>query len=256
MTSTFLHELDPSVFQPLIAELTREIVPVNYDRHQAGKGRSQAFGIIRRWSYRPHLSRNTWMRPHLWQLLLNFSQEHLPESLQWDGCTVNDSYTSAPHRDKGNQGLSYTISFGDFTGGNLCIANAGANADASHTSYDTRHRGHLFNGANNIHWTAPFQGRRFCLVFYKIVWPPKFLPRYRVACHQEIDGLLIEDQYDDSIVVVDRRGHVVRTVRQPQPREWIGRLTRRGQPSRVACIPVSVGTSGPVSHPSVSSTSL
>jgi hypothetical protein len=56
-------------------------------------------------------------------------------------------------------------------------------------------------------------------------------------------------------VVVDRKGHVVRTVRQPQPRQWIGRLTMRGQPSRAACIPASVETSHPASHPSESSAS-
>jgi len=226
-------DLSACEFDALSAELLREIVPVNYDRVQAGKGRSQAFGIIRRWSYRPHLSRNTWMRPKLWQLLLDFATKHV--TIPWDGCTVNDSYTSAPHRDKGNQGFSYTVSFGDFTGGALCIQEG-----ESHKEVDTRHKGYLFNGAENTHWTAPFTGRRFCLVFYSIVWPTKFLPRYKVACHQEHDGLLIEDEYDDSIVVVDRKGHVQRILRPPQPREWIGRLTMRGQKSRAQYTPASV----------------
>ena len=249
MTTTLVKDVSESEFSELIQELTREIVPVNYDRSQAGKGRSQAFGMIRRWSYRPHLSRNTWMRPKLWELLLDFAGKHVPVS--WDGCTVNDSYTSAPHRDKGNQGLSYTVSFGDFTGGELCIQPG----EGGTLALDTRHKGYLFNGAEQVHWTAPFVGRRFCLVFYSIVFPTKFLPRYRVTCREEPDGLLIDDPYDDSIVVVDRKGHVVRTVRQPQPRQWIGRLTKRGQPSRAACIPASVGTSHPESHPSESSTS-
>jgi len=249
MSATLVKELDPSVFQPLLTELTREIIPVNHDRIQAGKGRSQAFGMIRRWSYRPHLSRNTWMRPRLWQLLLDFASEHVP--VPWDGITVNDSYPSAPHRDKGNEGHSYTVCFGDFTGGELCIEGG----QGGTLALDTRHRGYLFDGANQLHWTAPFQGRRFCLVFYRIVFPTKFLPRYLVTCRQEPDGLLIEDPYDDSIVVVDRKGHVVRIVRQAQPREWIGRLTRRGQPSRAACIEVSVGTSSPGSRPFSPSTS-
>jgi DNA-binding GntR family transcriptional regulator len=51
---------------------------------------------------------------------------------------VNDSYLSAPHRDKGNQGESYTVSFGDFTGGALCIEQGD-----SHVSIDTRHKGYL-----------------------------------------------------------------------------------------------------------------
>ena len=111
--TTLVAALDPSAFDPLVQELTRERVAVNYDRHQAGKGRSQAFGIIRRWSYRPHLARNTWGRPRLWQLILDFAAEHVP--IPWDGCTVNDCYESREHTDKGNQGQSYTVSFGNFT---------------------------------------------------------------------------------------------------------------------------------------------
>ena len=249
MSATFVSELDSSAFAPLLEELNREVIPVNHDRIQAGKGRSQAFGMIRRWSYRPHLSRNTWMRPRLWQLLLDFAQKHVP--FPWDGITVNDSYSSAPHRDKGNEGLSYTVSFGDFTGGALCIQNG-----STHVEIDTRHRGYLFDGASQLHWTAPFQGRRFCLVFYNIIFPTKFLPKYKVSCRQEDDGLLIEDPYDESIVVVNRKGHVVRIIRLGKPREWIGRLTSRGQPSRAPGIVASVGTSSPVSHPSASSSGL
>lgn len=249
MSASLVTDLDPTVFQPLLTELTRATVAVNHDRMQAGKGRSQAFGVIRRWSYRPHLSRNTWMRPKLWQLLLDFAAVHVP--IGWDGCTVNDSYLSAPHRDKGNQGESYTVSFGDFTGGALCIEQGD-----SHVSIDTRHKGYLFNGSTQTHWTAPFEGQRFCLVFYSIVWPTKFLPRYSITCREETDGLFIQDEYDQSEVVVNRRGHVVRILKQGQPREWIGRLTSRGQPSRAAAYTqASSGTPGQESHPSDSLTS-
>lgn len=250
MSSTLVATLDHAVFHPLVEELTRAAIAVNHDRMQAGKGRSQAFGIIRRWSYRPHLSRNTWMRPKLWQLLLDFATKHVP--ITWDGCTVNDNYESKEHRDKGNQGHSYTVSFGDFTGGELCIQGG----QGGTLSLDTRHRGYLFDGANNVHWTAPFTGRRFCLVFYSIVWPTKFLPRYSITCKEETDGLLIQDEYDQSEVVLDRKGHVVRILKQPQPRQWIGRLTCRGQPSRAAAYTqASSGTPSPVSHPSDSATS-
>jgi len=219
--ATFVTDISASAFEPLLEELIRDQIPVNHDRATAGKGRSQAFGIIRRWSYRPHLARNTWMRPRLWQLLLDFASVHVP--ITWDGVTVNDTYQSAPHRDKGNEGQSFTVTFGDFTGGDLCIGTK---------TYNTRHRGLLFNGCSDLHWTAAFEGRRFCLVFYTIVWPTKFLPRYKVTCHKEPDGLQIEDEYDESVVVLDRKGHVMRIITPAQPREWIGRLTSRGQKSR------------------------
>jgi len=224
--ATLVAELDPSVFLDLTRELMRKRLPKNCDRAQAGAGKSQAFGIIRRWSYRPHLSRNTWMRPYLWKLLLDFADHHVP--IAWDGVTVNDDYTSAPHTDKGNEGDSYTVSFGDFTGGELCL-----DGPDGEIKIATKHRGYLFNGATLRHWTAPHIGRRFCLVFYKIIWPPKFLPRYKVSCRQVPTGLEITDEYDDSIVIVDTKGHLQAVLRDPQPREWIGRLTQKGQKSRV-----------------------
>lgn len=234
--ATLVADISASEFLDLTRELMRKRLTKNCDRAMAGPGKSQAFGIIRRWSYRPHLSRNTWMRPHLWNLLLSFASKHVP--IQWDGVTVNDDYVSQPHTDKGNEGESYTISFGDFTGGELCLE--------GDTKIDTRFRGHLFNGAAIRHWTAPHIGRRFCLVFYKIIWPPKW-PRYKVTCRAVEEGLEITDEYDDSIVIVNQKGHLLKTLRIPQPREWIGRLTERGQKSRMSLpsIPASVGTSDP-----------
>jgi len=234
---SFVVDIPPSEFSALTAELCREPISVNYDRAQAGKGKSQAFGIIRRWSYRPFLSRNTWMRPVLYQLLLDFAARHV--AITWDGITVNDSYVSAPHRDKGNQGHSYTVSFGDFTGGELCIGNPAG----EFIKIDTHNKGYLFNGAGETHWTAPFQGRRFCLVFYSIVWPTKFLPRYKIRCYQEADGLYIDDEYDESIVVINHKGKEVRIIKPPVWRPWIGRLTRLAQPSRNLLPPPGSDTS-------------
>jgi hypothetical protein len=224
---THVADISASVFDSLIKELTRKRISVNYERRQAGSGRSQAFGIIRRWSYRPHLSRNTWMRPLLWQLLKDFAEVHVP--IDWDGVTVNDDYKSAEHTDKGNEGQSYTVSFGDFTGGELCVRGQGG----SLARLDTRHKGFLFNGCQQSHYTGDWTGRRFCLVFYRIIWPTKFLPRYTVDCAETPEGLLIEDEYDESVVIVDKKGHIVNTLKAPQPREWIGRLTKIGQPSRI-----------------------
>lgn len=219
---TLVSELSDTDLLPLTEELTKHPIAINPYRIQAGPGRSQAFGLIRRRSYRPYLSRNTWTRPVLWQLLLDFARKHVP--IEWDGIQVNDNYVSARHTDKGNEGDSYTISFGDFTGGELCLA--------SGEKIDTRLRGHLFNGSAIEHWTAPHTGRRFCLVFFKIIWPEKF-PLYKISCQATEKGLEVSDGYDESIIVLSKRGKIVETIKPPLPRLYVGKLTRVGQSSVV-----------------------
>ena len=218
----FVKELTAADFQEIVAELKRKPLPVNYDRMVAGQGKSQAFGVIRRWSYRPWLSRNTWQRPELWAALQAFAAKHVP--IQWDACQVNDNYRSAPHRDKGNRDDSYIVGFGDYSGGELAVE------DHRH---DIRHRGYLFLGSNQLHWTEPWEGQRYSLVFFKIEWPAKFQPGYTLLSRVVSDGLEVYDAYDDSILVLDRKGRVARTIRQGQPRPWCGRVTSRGAPARV-----------------------
>ena len=223
--ATFVKEHDPADFAEIHAELLRKTLPTNYDRLQAGTGKSQAFGVIRRWSYRPWLSRCTWMRPELWAALQAFANIHVP--IQWDAVQVNDSYISAPHTDKGNCGDSYIVAFGDFTGGALNVA-----GDA----IDIRHRGFVFNGSQLKHWAEPWTGQRYSLVFFKIAWPAKF-PQYTVTSRLTPEGTECSDSYDNSVIVLDRRGHVVRVIQQGEPKEWIGHVTYRGQPSRSMSAP-------------------
>ena len=219
--ATFVREHSPDDFAALLAELQRKRLPNNLDRYDAGPGRSQAFGLIRRWSYRPWISRNTWKRPELWNVLLDFAIKHV--TIPWDAVQVNDNYSSRPHRDKGNQGLSYIVGFGDYVGGELNVEG---------TLYNIHHAGHLFNGSEKLHYTEPWTGNRYSLVFFQIEFPLKFQPGYSVACRCVEDGLEITDTYDDSILVLNRAGEVVRVVRQGQSRPWIGRLTEKSQKAR------------------------
>ena len=220
MSVTLAREHSPADFIGLLEELLIHPIPVNHDRRVAGKGRSQAFGVIRRWSYRPWLSRNTWMRPRLWELLLAFAESFV--SIEWDAIQVNDNYQSAPHKDKGNCGISYIVGFGPYQGGELLV-------DVS--SYDIRHRGHLFNGSELLHSTQPWTGSRYSLVFYKIEWPTKW-PHYSITCRVLEDGVEVTDEYDESIMVLNKKGHIVRIPKPGKPVAWIGRLTSRGQKSQ------------------------
>jgi hypothetical protein len=221
----FVKEHSPQDFSSILTELTEHPIPVNKDRLVAGEGRSQAFGVIRRWSYRPWLSRNTWMRPVLWQYLLDFAAAHV--HVPWDAIQVNDNYASKPHRDKGNRGLSYIVGFGDYTDGALMCDVSG-----TYRAYDIRHRGYLFHGAETLHYTAPWEGHRYSLVFFSIEWPSKF-PPYTISSRLTAEGTEITDTYDDSIIILDRRGRLVRTVQEGRQMPWRGRLTERGQRSRM-----------------------
>ena len=215
----FVREHDAGDFAAILTELTRKRIPNNFDRAVAGHGRSQAFGVIRRWSYRPWLSRNTWHRPHLWQLLQDFASKY---DIEYDAIQVNDDYSSQPHRDKGNSGRSYIVGFGDYTAGELVV-------DGS--EHCIRHRGYVFNGSELLHHTKPWVGHRFSLVFFRLEWPSKW-PRYSVTCRTVEDGMEVTDTYDESIFVLDCKGHLVRWIKLGLPRPWIGRLTIRGQPAR------------------------
>ena len=211
----------PSDFDEIVAELKRKPIAVNHDRRVAGAGRSQAFGVIRRWSYRPWLSRNTWQRPELWKCLLDFAAKF--DITDWDAIQINENYKSAPHRDNGNSGLSYIVAFGDYTGGLLNIEG---------TEYDIRHRGILFNGSECTHSTTDFTGNRYSLVFFKIVFPFKFQPSYKISCRIVEDGLEVSDEYDGASFVLDKKGTIVRVIKEGKSMPWIGRLTMKGQISR------------------------
>jgi hypothetical protein len=95
---------------------------------------------------------------------LEFAAKHV--SVPWDAVQVNDNYMSLPHKDVGNQGDSFIVSFGDYTGGELVLDVSG-----QHQVVDTRHRGHLFNGSQIKHWNRTIEGRKFSLVFFRIEWP-------------------------------------------------------------------------------------
>lgn len=219
--ATPLPLLPATVFAPIVAELQRKRLPTNFDRAVAGEGRSQAFGLIRRWSYTPFLSRMTWMRPELWCLLQEFAAAHV--HIRWDAVQVNDNYQSAPHKDKGNEGDSYIVGFGDYTDGELTVET---------TDYDIHNKPHLFRGCDLLHSTKPWSGNRYSLVFFSIVWPTQFLPRYAITTELIKDGLRITNGYDNEICVIGPRGHIVRIERQRQPKEYITRVVKRGQPAR------------------------
>jgi len=231
--ASFIRTHLPSDFQDILAELKRKPLPNNPHRTTAGPGRSQAFGLQRRWSYTPYIGRYTWARPELWQLLKDFAEQF---QIDYDAVQVNDNYPSKPHKDIGNFGLSYIVGFGAYDGGALNVEG---------TDYDIQLRGHLFNGAELLHYTKPWAGSRYSLVFFKIQWPTKFTP-YPVTATKVPNGLRVYCGYNDEDVVLDKRGKVVETFKEGKQMPWIVRLSKMGQQSRNPLYQEAV--SDPVDH--------
>ena len=64
------------------------------------------------------------------------------------------------HVDSGagaGQSTSLIVGLGDYTGGNLVVEGK---------EYDIRYRPMEFNGWKQRHWTLPFEGERFSLVWF------------------------------------------------------------------------------------------
>lgn len=171
-----LPELDEREFKDLREHLSKHNIPINKYRKGVGDGRSQCFGMVRKRSMAPDLSRNSWCDPRLHYLLMLFARNHV--EIPFTSIQVNDNYPCAKHRDKHNVGNSYIVAFGDYTGGELVLDNK---------EYNIRHRPLLFDGSKIEHSTKDFTGRRWSLVFHTLEAPAKFpmvrkLSDYEAVC--------------------------------------------------------------------------
>jgi len=161
-----LPELDESAFRELMDHLTKKNIPINKYRKGVGVGRSQCFGMVRKRSQAPDLSRQSWMDARLHYLLMKFARLHVP--IPFTSIQINDSYKCESHKDKHNSGNSYIVGFGAYTGGELVLKMP------EDREYNIRHRPILFNGSEIEHWTKEFVGRRWTIVFHTLVSPTKF----------------------------------------------------------------------------------
>ena len=76
---------------------------------------------------------------------------------------VNRNFKGKPHRDNKDHSFQYAISFGAFSGGNLCIETADPDKVAM---FDTRGRLTKCDG-RRAHWVAPYSGTRYSLIMYR-----------------------------------------------------------------------------------------
>ena len=140
-------------------ELERLPISLNKYRVSAGAGRSQAFGVVGRRGEPTDYSRQNWLRPYLYKLLLDFGAAHVP--FPFTSITVNQNYKSLPHKDKGNIGDSFLIAFGDYTGGELEIHEGEMTG-----LYTIKNTPVITDFSKVTHSTKDFTGNRYSLVFY------------------------------------------------------------------------------------------
>ena len=150
-----------SAFQDIIQELRDHPLPVNNYRNIAGEGRSQAFGPVNRRCLPPDYSRQCWLRPKLYKLLLDFADQYV--DIPYTSITVNQNYKADKHRDKNNCGDSFLVAFGDFTGGQLKIYEGEFKG-----THDIRYNPIVTDFSKVLHSVEPFEGERYSLVFYTL----------------------------------------------------------------------------------------
>ena len=189
-----LQELDPSAFSALVSHLSQHNIPMNRYRKGVGDGRSQCYGIVRKRSLAPDLSRNSWIDPKLHYLLMLFARQHV--AIDFTSIQVNDSLKCARHRDAHNVGDSYIVAFGDYQGGDLILHKVEGTVQ-----HNIKHRPLLFDGGKIDHETADFTGRRWSLVFHTQESPKKFPAIYTLKNYEAVwrDGLYVIAFYRDGL---------------------------------------------------------
>ena len=99
--------------------------------------------------------------PELKEIFQQLCDLYCKEKIVIDQVQINKNWQSPPHKDAGNVGESWIIGLGNYTGGETIV------------EYDTGHKAHniknyftKFNGSKFTHWTMPWEGTRYSLVFY------------------------------------------------------------------------------------------
>lgn len=129
----------------------------NYKK-STGFGASEAFGFIRKRNRCPGPSRNNKLYPDLWKAI-----QTLKVPIPYDAVQVNFNCVCMPHRDVGNEGLSFLCSGGDYEGGELVT---------EYGSFNAKYRGVIFDGSKITHSNNEFTGTfKWTLVFFSVMIP-------------------------------------------------------------------------------------
>lgn len=156
----------------ILEELRKIKFPTNKSRKNIGMSTSFCLGDV---NYRGQKALNYKTRgeskynqkfPDLFTECKNYMKENHPK-FTWTTIQVNKNVYCPPHVDKNNVGPSFIIGLGDYTGGEVNIEGK---------TFDIRN-GLFFSGLDT-HWSEPFQGERYSLVFFTHTFKPPH-PKWR-----------------------------------------------------------------------------
>eukprot|EP00928_Gymnodinium_smaydae_P032188 TRINITY_DN23378_c0_g1_i1.p1 TRINITY_DN23378_c0_g1~~TRINITY_DN23378_c0_g1_i1.p1 ORF type:complete len:585 (+),score=156.06 TRINITY_DN23378_c0_g1_i1:71-1825(+) len=147
------------------------------------------------YSYRLGISSFALKRPWLTKLLAAFARAARPD-FPFTAIQVNVNYAARPHVDRNNLGRSLIIGLGDYEGGRLWVEDAEGDEaitmqetirlEAAYRTgtvvngraEDVRQRWLEFDG-NRLHFTKPFSGTRYSLVYFTCDRVAETPPRIR-----------------------------------------------------------------------------
>ena len=116
---------------------------------------AMTFGLVwRRFDHKADISAHTKKYPEIWAVI-----KQIGDATGWvfSSVHVNKNVLCPPHKDSKNAGKTLLVAFGDYTGGESVVEG---------TAYDIDLKPVIFDGCQLTHWTAPFKGTRYSLVFY------------------------------------------------------------------------------------------
>ena len=135
--------------------------PKNYGRrnvHDDLYCHSLVFGLVKRPYFGYTESVANTQHKELYEELRKYIWEHRPE-FKYTTITLNYNLECLPHRDKNNKGLSMITGFGKYTGGEFIVEGE---------KHDINGKWIEFNGHLREHWTSPFSGDRYSVVYYSV----------------------------------------------------------------------------------------
>ena len=98
--------------------------------------------------------------PALCEAIFGLEAAIAPKRQPSTHCAVNRDARFSPHVDSGRglgQSLSCIVGLGEYEGGGLCVEG---------TLHECRYQPVEFDGWRERHWTLPFRGERFSLVWF------------------------------------------------------------------------------------------